>query len=217
MPGRNELELRTGDDHGLASRVVEVQSQAHRPDHLLRVLTAPPADYDTSRKVSRIRGTATARVAAPPGAKIAWLGVDASFQTHQGAEASKTQNAIAYATGPNGPFTEVFRADMPSDVNHWHTHAFREIRLPEPAGEAFVRFHGDPGLNAFTIYSHCVEDAPVRRPAMTVTHAWREGGKSQSRTIRLAESAKYVVDVPADAASFENESIELAVPSTDAR
>jgi hypothetical protein len=106
---------------------------------------------------------------------------------------------------------------MPSDVNHWHTHAFREIRLPEPVREAFVRFYGDPGLNAFNIHAHCVEDAPVRQPRMMVTHTWRDGSTSQSRTIRLAESAKYVVDVPANSTSFENESIELAVPSIDAR
>jgi hypothetical protein len=211
--GRNELELRTGDDLGLASRVVEVQSQVNHKEHLLRVLTAPPDDYDLGRKTSRIRGFATARVVAPPGTKIAWLDIDAAFQTHQGKAATETRNTIAYATQPAGPFEEVYRASMPTDVNHWHTHASRRIRLADAAREVFVRFHGDPGLNAFTIYAHCVDQTPIRQPAAVVTHVWREGDQQRKHSVRLAEPAKYEITIPEGAEALVNESIELAVPS----
>jgi hypothetical protein len=153
-------------------------------------------------------------VTAPPGAKIAWLGVDASFQTHQGVDAAKTRNSIAYATTLEGPFTEVYRASMPTDVNHWHTHAYHEIRLPEPTREALIQFHGDPGLNAFTIYAHCIDDLPIRRPAMTVTHAWREAAQRKTQTVRLDGVSPYAIEIPVDATDVENESIELAVPNS---
>ena len=54
--GANRMELRTGDHHGMDSRVVEISASAGDPGELLKYCVDPPADLDTERKTARLIG-----------------------------------------------------------------------------------------------------------------------------------------------------------------
>ena len=81
--GKNVLEYRTGDHYGLKTRVLEIRSEAGKPEETLKYLVSPPADYDPQRKTDRIHGLALVKVEPPPGTKIAWFTAEGAFATHQ--------------------------------------------------------------------------------------------------------------------------------------
>jgi len=208
--GENRMDFRTGDHYGLQSRVVEIRSNASRPEELLKYLNAPPEDYDPARRTSRVHGPLVAKVQAPPGAKIAWFSAGASFQTHQHDAARNTRNTIAYAVDKPQDFREIYRAEVPTDNDHWNYNADREVRLDAPARTVYVRYVGDPALNNIRIYAHCVDDQPRPPGPVHVHHVWREAGVSKSKTSTLQEAGPYTITCEQEP---EDETIELAVPS----
>jgi hypothetical protein len=209
--GTNRMELRAGDHYGLPTRVVEIRSDASKPEKLLKYLVEPPEDYDPSRKTSRIHGAMVARVDAPPGAKVAWLSIGGSFQTHRAEAAVKTRNTMAYAVGEPANFREIYRADVPVYHDHWHYNAAREVMLDEPAGTVYVRYVGDPAVNNLQIYAHCLDEGPrPDPPGIVVEHAWTEAGERKSRRIELDRPGEYEILAGADPM---NESVEISVPS----
>jgi len=208
--GSNRMEYRTGDHHGLKTRVMEIASEAGDPSRLLKYLVAPPADYDPARKTGRIRGEIIAQVQAPPRTKIAWFLASGSFRTHQLRAAEKTRNTMAYAVDRPEDFIEIYRADVPTDTQHWHYNAYREVRLKRPAERIFVRYFGDPALNNFRIYAHCLDDGRDSATPVRITHVWRENGRRKSKTVSLQSPASY--EIVADAEPTD-ELIEISVPS----
>ncbi len=210
VKGTNRLEYRAGDHYALSTRVLEVRSEANRPEALLKYLAEPPADYDPNRKTARIRGAAVVKVEPPPGAKIAWFSAQGSFATHQRQAARNTRNTISYAVDEPRDFREIYRAAVPTDTEHWHCNAHREVKLDRPAQRLFVRYVGDPALNNFHIYAHCLDDARRSARPVTVTHTWREGQAQRSKTVTLARPGPYEIAVGPEPV---NESVELAVPS----
>jgi hypothetical protein len=209
-PGTNRMEYRTGDHYGLPTRVREIHSQASRPETLLEHLVDPPADYDAQRQTARIRGTVTVKVEPPPGTRIAWFTAAASFRTHLHQAARNNKNSIAFALDPDGEFTEIYRADVPLDTEHWHYNASREVRLDEPARAVYVRYVGDPALNNVQVYAHCLDDFRRSDSPVTITHAWTENGQAKTKTVTLSEAGRYDVTAGAEP---RNEWIEIAVPS----
>ncbi len=161
--GKNRMEYRTGDHYGLKTRVLEIRSEAGRPEETLKYLVEPPADYDPHRKADRIHGPAIVKVEAPPGTEIAWFTAEGSFRTNPGEAARNTRNTISYALSQTGEFREIYRAEVPDDAQHWHYNAHREVRLERPSRRIYVRFVGDPALNNFHLYAHCVDGAHRRR------------------------------------------------------
>jgi hypothetical protein len=219
--GVNRMEYRTGDHYGRKTRVLEIRSEAGKPEETLKYLVARPADYDPARKTDRIHGPAVVRAEAPPGTKIAWLVIEGSFATHQGPAARNTRNSMAYAVdrgAGGGPaaedFREIFRADMPADVSHWHTNAHREIRLERPAERVFVRYVGDPALNNFHIFAHCLDDGRVSAQPVAITHRWHERGGPRTQTVTLRQPGPYEITAGDEPVC---DSIELAVPSDGRR
>ncbi len=208
--GRNRMEYRTGDHYGLKTRVVEIRSEANRPAELLKYLVEPPADYDPQRKAARIRGPLVVQVEPPPGARIAWVSAEGSFATHQQEAARNTRNTIAYAVNVPRDFREIYRARVPTDVAHWHCNAHREIRLDEPAQRLYLRYVGDPALNNFHVYAHCVDDGRPSAKPVTITHVWREPSGQKTQTVTLAQPGPYEI-VAQDEPNCE--SIEIKVPS----
>jgi len=204
------MEYRTGDHYGLNSRVVEIRSQANRPEELLKYLVEPPADYDPQRHTARIRGAVVVPVEPPPGAKIAWVSAEGSFATHQMEAARRTRNTIAWAVDVPQDFQEVYRAQIPPDAEHWHCNAHREIRLDEPARRLYLRYVGDPALNNFHVYAHCVDDGRPSAKPVTITHVWREPGGRNSQTVTLARPGPYEIVAEGEP---ECESMEIRVPS----
>ena len=208
--GENRMELRTGDHYGLQSRVVEIRSNASDPNEFLKYLVEPPKDYDPSRKLSRVHGPMTAKVEAPPGAKIAWLSAGAHFETHQMQAARSTRNTMAYAVGEPRDFKEIYRAEVPTDTDHWNYNADVEVRLDAPAKSVFIRYVGDPAVNNIRIYAHCVDDKP-RPPSPTrITHAWREKGAAKTKAVALKEPGPYTITCENDP---QDEFFELSIPS----
>jgi hypothetical protein len=208
--GVNRMEYRTDDHYGLPTRVLELRSHAGRPEGLLKYLVAAPADYDPTRQTARIRGEVTARVAAPPGTKIAWFTAGASFTTHQGEAAAQTRNSIAYAVDEPRDFQVIYQAKVPTYCSHWFTNADPEVRLPRPARTLYVRYVGDPAVNNIRVYAHCLEAQPRPAGPVVITHTWREAGQVKTAQARLTGPGSYEVTVGADPV---DESITLAAPS----
>jgi hypothetical protein len=208
--GENRMEYCTGDHFGLKTRVHEIRSEASDPKEVLKYLVQPPADYVPGRKTERIRGPVVVKVAAPPGTRIAWFVAGGSFRTHLHEAAGSTRNTIGYAVGTPEGFREVYHADVPTDTEHWHYNAHREVRLEKPAESVYVRYVGDPALNNFHIYAHAQDDGRRSARPVEITHVWTETGIRKSKTVTLKEPGPYSVVAGRDPA---DESVEIAVPS----
>jgi len=204
--GKNTMRLVTGDHYGLQTRVMAVQPDAANRDELLKYLAEPPKDYDPARRTSRVRGDLVAKVQAPPGTKFAWLSAGASFAARVGAPNS-TSNSISYAADEPRDFVEIYRAAIPPDQSHWHYNVDREVKLPRPEREIYVRYAGEPALNNIRIYAHCQDEHPRASASLIVTHAWIENGMRKTKQIQI--QGEYEVETDAEP---EDEFIELAVP-----
>jgi hypothetical protein len=208
--GKNRMEYRTGDHHGLHSRVVEIRTNGSDRDDFLHYLQEAPKDFDPARSTARARGPFVVKVQAPPGCKIAWFSAGGNFNTHQREAARNTHNSIAYAVEQPRDFQTIYQAEVPSDQEHWHYNADREVKLPTPARIVYLRYVGDPGVNNLRIYAHCVEDKEPAPTPVVIRHVWTEKGVRHSDTQRLTKPGPYEIACEAEPV---NESIELAVPS----
>jgi hypothetical protein len=208
--GKNEMRYVTGDHYGLEGHVVEIRTNGSDRADFLKVLAEPPKDFDPARTTSRARGTFVAKVAAPPGMKIAWFSGGGAFATHQGDGAPSTKNTMAWAADEPARFAEFYRAQVPAGQNHWHYNADVEVKLDQPARTVFIRYVGDPGVNNLRIYAHCVEDAPRAHSPVRITHAWRERGELKKQVVSLEKPGPYEVMVDADPV---DEFVELSIPS----
>jgi hypothetical protein len=208
--GNNKMEYRTGDHHGLLTRVLAIQTNGSDRADFLKYLSEAPKDFDPERKTARAKGPFVVKVQAPPGSKIAWLSAGGSFHTQQGDAAPKTRNSIAYAVGEPKDFRPLWTAEVPAGQDHWHHNADRELKLDTPAKTVYLRYVGDPAVNNLRIYAHCLDDRPATRSPVVITHTWTENGARKTKQVRLEKPGSYEVtttDEPTD------ESIEVSVPS----
>ena len=120
------------------------------------------------------------------------------------------RNTMTYAVGESKDFREIYRADMPTDTSHWHCNAHREIRLEKSAEAVFVGYLGDPALNNFRIYAHCLDDGRASAQPVTITHAWRKPSGPKRQTVTLKQPGPYEITTEGEPVC---ESIEMAVPS----
>lgn len=208
--GKNVMEYRIGDHYGLQSRVVAIQSNGSNKEDFLKYVVEPPEDYDPTRTTQRVRGPFVAKIDAAPGTRIVWFTAGANFRTHLHGAARKTRNAIAYAQDKLEEFRDVFRAEVPTDTEHWHSNADREVKLERPARTVYVRYHGEPALNNFRLYAHCVDDVPRTGSPVTITHVWKERGERRARTVEMKRPGSYEIVAESDPV---DESIEMSVPS----
>lgn len=209
--GRNEMRYVTGDHYGLDGHVVEIRTNGSDRADFLKVMSEPPRDFDPARTTSRARGPFVARVSAPPGMKIAWFSGGGNFATHQGENAPKTRNTMAWAADEPENFREFYVAQVPAGQNHWHYNADVEVKLDAPARTVFLKYVGDPGVNNLRIFAHCVEEAPQRPSPVQITHAWKENGEPKSQKVSLERPGPYEITTQADPV---DESVEIAVPSS---
>ena len=200
----------TGDHHGLSTRVLEIRTNGSVREAFLKYLVEPPADFDPARKTQRLKGSCTVKTDPPPGTRIAWFSAGGSFNALQGAEASRTNNSMAYAVDEPGDFEVFYRSDIPAGQSHWHTNADVEVKLEEPARTVYVRYLGDPGLNNIRIYAHCLDEKKYAGGPVIITHSWTEGGAARSSSVRLEGPGEYDIECAADPV---DESLEISVPS----
>ena len=212
--GKNEMQYVTGDHHGLDGHVVEIRTNGSDRADFLKVLQEPPADFDPARTSSRARGSFTAKIAAPPGMKIAWFSGGGNFTAHQGGAAPPTKNTMAWAADDPRDFKEFYRADVPAGQSHWHYNADVEVKLDAPAKVVYVRYVGDPGVNNVRLFAHCVEEAPQTPSPVRITHAWREKGELKTTIVTLERPGPYEVTTDEDPV---DESVEISVPGGPTR
>ena len=106
-------------------------------------------------------------------------------------------------------FEEVYRAKVPTWVNHWRYQWDEDVRLPRPAEVVFVKYTGKPAVNVLRATLHL---RPDRRPGQSiqVTHAYKIGEELFEKTLQLDKPGDYTVPVEGDP---ENVFIRMAVPS----
>ena len=207
--GENHLRYEAGDRYGLATIALPVRPDTSRPQDLAKYVVTMPDNYDPQRNTARILGDATLCLAAPAGTKIAWLTVGAAFRTHQGDQAVKTDNRIAYAVGTPESFQEIYRSKVPTWVSHWRYNWDNDIRLDRPADVVYVRYHGDPGLNTMRACLHLLPPTPPSTD-LRITHTYNLAGRRYDKTVDLPKPGGYTIWCEGDP---ENLSLTLAVPS----
>jgi len=208
--GANQMRYVTGDHHGLDTRVVEIRTNGSDRADFLKYLSTPPADFDPDRKTARAIGRFVAKVAAPPGAKIAWLSAGGNFQAYQHNSAPNTANTMAWAAEKPEGFKQFYKAAIPAGQAHWHYNADVEVKLDRPARTVFIEYVGKPAVNNLRIYAHCLQDRPRPATPTVITHTWTEGGQTKSKTVRLDGPGGYEITAEQDPTDV---SIEMSVPS----
>ncbi len=207
--GLNHCRYEMGDRYGRLTLPLFVEPNVADPDDLKRHVVEMPKDYDPNRRTARIRGDVIVKLEAPPGALIEWFTVGACFTTHQKQEAHKTDNRIAYALGAPANFTEIYRARVPTWVNHWRYQWDQDVLLAEPAPVVFVKYTGNPGLNVIRATLHL---KPAARPgtSLEITHGYRGDGHLKEERVEMTGPGSYTVRVEG---MPENVLIRMAVPS----
>ncbi len=212
--GSNRMEFRTGDHYGLSTRVLEIRPNGSDPEDFFKYVSQRPRDYRPERTTSRIRGEFVTRVPAPPHTRIVWFSAGGSFRTYLHGDAQRTGNAMAYAVDEPIDFKSLYRANVPTDTEHWHYNADAEVKLRKPARLVYVRYFGEPAVNNVRIYAHCIEEEERPSSPVTIKHAWSEGGLSRTRTIRMEKAGRYEIVTGSE---LVDEYIELSVPSDSSR
>ncbi|MBM4039088.1 MAG: hypothetical protein FJ290_11310 [Planctomycetes bacterium] len=206
--GTNHLRYDAGDRYGGLTEAVLVLPNVADPDDLKRHAVEMPKDYDPKRKLDRIHGDVVVRLPAPPGTKIAWFSLGATFNTHQEQGAKNTDNRIAYAVGREGEapaepkdFTEVYKADVPTWVQHWRYNYDTDMRLDKPADVVFARFTGRPGVNVIRACLHVTPAVP-HDPAVTITHGYQVGERLVEKAVQMKSPGDYTIDCDGDVESL---------------
>ena len=215
--GENQFELKTGDHYGLPTRVLPIQPNSTDENSFLHYLLRAPRDYEPTRRSDRAKGAMIARLPALPNTKIAWFSAGASFGMAVGPNAAPPTNSIGYAVDAPRDFQPIFAdgtgptaIDRPTPQSHWHYNVDREVKLEQPARAVYVRYDGQPALNAYRLIAHCLDDVPAAPTPLRVTHSWTEGGQPREHSQTLDPIAgRYQIQAGPDPV---NVSIELSVP-----
>jgi hypothetical protein len=207
--GLNHCRYDLGDRYDKPTLPMFVLPGVADPDDLKKYVLELPKDYDLKRKTARIRGDVILKLEAPPGTMIDWFTAGACFTTYQGQAARNTDNRIAYAVGEPSDFREVYKADVPTWVNHWRYQWDQDVRLHEPAKVAYVRYTGSPAVNVLRATAHLKPEKTPQK-AVRITHGYKVGGKLIERLVEMTGPGDYTVQVDGKP---ENVFIRMAVPS----
>lgn len=207
--GLNHCRYEAGDRYGRGTQPMLVEPNVADPEDLKRYVLEMPRDYDPERRTARIRGDVIVRLEAPPGTLIDWFTAGACFNTHQKEAARKTDNRIAYAVGAPERFTELYKANVPTWVNHWRYQWDQDVLLDEPAQVVFVKYTGDPGLNVIRATLHL---KPSKSPgtALTISHGYKIGDALREHHVDMPGPGNYLINV---GGVPENLFVRMAVPS----
>jgi len=207
--GTNHLRYDADDRYGGITAPMLVLPNVADPDDLKKYVLEMPRRYDPKRHTSRIVGDVVVKLPAPPGTKISWFSVGATFRCLQGKAAPQTANRIAYAVGEPNRFKEVYKADVPAYVDHWRYNYDTDVRLEEPAEVVYVKFTGRPSVNVIRACLHLTP--PTKHdPAVTITHGYKLDGKMTEKSVRMDAPGEYRIDC---AGEVENVFVRIAKPS----
>ncbi len=207
--GVNRCRYDLGDRYDKLTVPMFVLPNVADPDDLRKYVLEMPGDYDLERKTARIRGDVILKLEAPEGTLVDWFTAGACFTTHQNREARNTDNRIAYAIDEPTGFKEVYKADVPTWVNHWRYQWDEDVCLEKPARVVFVKYTGKPAVNVLRATVHLRPEKTPRK-AIRITHAYEVGGKLVEKVVEMQEPGEYTVHVDGDP---ENVFVRMAVPS----
>ena len=208
--GTNRLRYDAGDRYDGTTRPVLVLPNVADPQDLKKYALQMPTNYDPTRNLARIQGDVVIRMAAPPGTGISWFSVGGTFNTHQDDGAKNTDNRIAYTVGEPGAFTEIYKADVPTWVNHWRYNYDTDVRLDRPADAVYVKYTGNPGVS---VIRGCLHVIPARKqdPAVRIAHGYRIGDKAVEKVVDMRAPGDYTVECDGD---VENVFVRIEKPSS---
>jgi hypothetical protein len=207
--GVNRCRYDIGDRYGKSTKPAFVIPNVADSEDLKHHVVELPKDYDLARKTSRIRGDVILKLEAADGETIDWFTAGACFTTHQTRGAANTDNRIAYAVGKPEAFNEIYKANVPTWVQHWRYQWDQDVNLEEPAKAVYVRYTGKPGVNVIRATMHM---NPVRAPQknLRITHGYKVGQNRVEKVIEMDKPGDYTINVAGKPA---NEFIRMAVPS----
>ncbi|MGC9328606.1 MAG: hypothetical protein ACP5I1_13300, partial [Candidatus Hinthialibacter sp.] len=207
--GVNRLRYDLGDRYGKKTEPILIKPNAADPEDLKKYLLETPKDYDPNRHTERIHGDAVLHLKAPDHQKIAWFSIGATYRTHQGENAGKTRNRIAYAVNQPENYHPLYEAKVPAWVNHWRYNWDEDVVLDKPADDVYVKFTGDPGLN---LMRACLHVTPKRAPSAqaVITHGYAVNGVMRTQSIEMNQPGDYAIECESPP---ENIFVTIAVPS----
>jgi hypothetical protein len=207
--GVNHCRYDVGDRYGKQTMPMLVRPNTADGEDLRRYVVEMPKQYTPNRISSRIRGEVVLKLEAPEGRRIDWVTAGAAFTTQQGNGARNTANRIACAVGEPKDFKEVYRADVPTWVNHWRYQWDEDVRLDEPAERVYVKYTGKPAVNVLRATLHLTPKTEPQK-AVRITHAYEVDGKLVEKVIEKEEPGDYTVKVDG---TPKNVFLRMAVPS----
>jgi len=197
--GRNVLRMGVNDPRGRPTRLLPVLPHLGDPEDIRTYRVRITGDYRPRQVYQRVRGQAIVPVEVGPGQVIEWLSVGGMFSAHHLKKAPLTANRMEIATAPEGPFRTVYDATgtVPEWNQHWHYAMDTDVTLPEPARTVWVRYTGNPSLNAIRIYAHCRDLRPANTGVVRVTHDYSIGDERVLKTVDVpAGGGSYTIDCP---------------------
>ena len=209
--GTNRMRYVTGDHYGMPTRVMEIRNISKDPEDFFKHLHVRPEKYDHTRIHGRAVSRFVAKVAAPPGSRIAWFSAGGAFSSHAGGRGSKTANSMAYALEKSEGFKTFYKSDVPDLQQHWLYNVDKEVKLDKPARIVYIEYNPSPSVNNLRIYAHCLDDRKFSAGPVVIRHEWTEGGKARTKTVNLPGPGAYNLDVSAEP---EDVSVEISVPSS---
>ena len=207
--GVNKCRYDVGDRYGKATLPMFVLPNCGDPTDLKKYVLEMPEDYDIDRKSRRIFGDVILKLEAPEGTMIDWFTAGACFATYQNQGAENTDNRIAYAVDQPKGFKEVYKADVPTWVNHWRYQWDEDVLLDKPARIVFVKYTGKPAVNVLRATVHLKPRKTPQR-AIRITHGYSVGDKLIEKVVEMQEPGDYTVNVDGQP---QNTFIRMAVPS----
>lgn len=205
--GTNSFSLKTGDAEGRPTFPVVIDASTADENAFLRPVIRPPKEFAPGHPQRRVIGPFTARVAAPPQTRIAWLTIGGSFAF----DPQETRHAaFGYSLDRPSDFQPIALPELPADQSHPHYHVDATLRLDAPAPTVYLHGEGQPALNQFRATAHCLRDQPRAAAPLRITHRWTSAGTPREHTVELTDRGEYEFDAGTDVV---NESIEFFVPS----
>lgn len=208
QPGRNAFTLKTGDHAGDPSFPVVLQASTAEENSFLRPVIRPPHTFQAGHPQQRVVGPFTARLSAPPGAKIVWFTLGGSF-AFAGASSSAR---LGYALEQPQAFRQIPLPALPREQTYEHYHHDVDVQLPQAAETVYVQAEGRPALNQFRLTAHCRWDQPRTVSPLKITHRWTEGGQPREFTTTLRGRGEYAFDAGNEVV---NEWVEFFVPGDE--
>ncbi len=193
--GSNKMQFRTNDHYGLPTRVVQIQPDTSSADDFYKHVVVAPTEFSPESSTSRIHGPFVVGVEAPPNTSIAWFSAGGSFESYQLGFAPFTSFTMEYAAGLPVGFTEIYSADMPDDMEHWHSNAQREVVLDEPADAIYLRYEGEPAVNNIRIFAHVTDNVEQDNSPVNIIHRWSENGELREFSTSSDQGNEYFIDV----------------------